>query len=132
MKTIITILFAKWVNKRNKKWISNPIKWQTKTFKKIISKASKTNFGKDHGFSEILSYGDFKKKVPIRDYEGLKPYVDKVVRGEKNILWPGQPLYFAKTSGTTSGAKYIPITRESIVTHVNSARDALLNYFYHY
>ena len=129
MKTIITILFAKWVNKRNKKWISNPIKWQTKTFKKIISKASKTNFGKDHGFSEILSYGDFKKKVPIRDYEGLKPYVDKVVRGEKNILWPGQPLYFAKTSGTTSGAKYIPITRESIVTHVNSARDALLNYF---
>ena len=86
MKTIITILFAKWVNKRNKKWISNPIKWQTKTFEKIISKASKTNFGKDHGFSEISSYEDFKKKVPIRDYEGLKPYVDKVVRGEKNIL----------------------------------------------
>ena len=70
-----------------------------------------------------------KNQVPIRDYEGLKPYVDKVVKGEKNILWPGQPLYFAKTSGTTSGAKYIPITKESIKTHVNSARDALLNYF---
>ena len=129
MKTIITILFAKLVRTRNKKWISSPIKWQKKTFNKLISSASNTSFGKDHGFSEIVSYEDFKKKVPVRDYEGLKPYVDKVVTGEKNILWPGQPLYFAKTSGTTSGAKYIPITRESIRTHVNSARDALLNYF---
>jgi hypothetical protein len=67
--------------------------------------------------------------VPVRDYEGLKKYIDRVVSGEKNILWPGKPLYFAKTSGTTSGAKYIPITKSSIKTHVRSARDALLNYF---
>ena len=129
MKTIITILFAKLVNKRNKKWISNPIKSQNKTFHNLIKTASNTTFGSDHGFKEISSYEDFKKKVPIRDYEGLREYVDKAVAGEKNILWPGKPLYFAKTSGTTSGAKYIPITRESIKTHVNSARDALLNYF---
>ena len=83
MKTIITILFAKLIRRKNKKWISNPIKWQAKTFDKLISSASNTSFGKDHAFSEILSYDDFKKKVPIRDYEALKPYVDKVVAGEK-------------------------------------------------
>jgi len=129
MKTIITILFARLVKKRNNKWISNPLDTQAKTFNKLLLKATNTEFGRDHNFSSIKNYEDFKNKVPIRDYEGLKPYVDKVVSGEKNILWPGQPLYFAKTSGTTSGAKYIPITKESIKTHINSARDALLNYF---
>ena len=129
MKTLITILFARLVKKRNSKWISNPLENQAKTFNKLLLKGTNTEFGRDHNFSTIKNYEDFKNQVPIRDYEGLKPYVDKVVKGEKNILWPGQPLYFAKTSGTTSGAKYIPITKESIKTHVNSARDALLNYF---
>ena len=129
MKTLITILFARLVKKRNNKWISNPIETQAKTFNKLLLKGTDTEFGRDHNFSTIKNYEDFKNQVPIRDYEGLKPYVDKVVKGEKNILWPGQPLYFAKTSGTTSGAKYIPITKESIKTHINSARDALLNYF---
>ena len=129
MKTLITILFARLVKKRNNKWISNPLETQAKTFNKLLLKGTNTEFGKDHNFFTIKNYEDFKNQVPIRDYEGLKPYVDKVVKGEKNILWPGQPLYFAKTSGTTSGAKYIPITKESIKTHINSARDALLNYF---
>ena len=129
MKTLITILFARLVKKRNNKWISNPLETQAKTFNKLLLKGTNTEFGRDHNFSTIKNYEDFKNQVPIRDYEGLKPYVDKVVKGEKNILWPGQPLYFAKTSGTTSGAKYIPITKESIKTHINSARDALLNYF---
>ena len=129
MKTLITILFARIVKKRNNKWISNPIETQAKTFNKLLLKGTKTEFGRDHNFSIIKNYEDFKNQVPIRHYEGLKPYVDKVVKGEKNILWPGLPLYFAKTSGTTSGAKYIPITKESIKTHINSARDALLNYF---
>ena len=129
MKTLITILFARLVKKRNNKWISNPLETQAKTFNKLLLKGTDTEFGRDHNFSIIKNYEDFKNQVPIRDYEGLKPYVDKVVKGEKNILWPGQPLYFAKTSGTTSGAKYIPITKESIKTHINSARDALLNYF---
>ena len=129
MKTIVTILFARLVKKRNNKWISNPLETQAKTFNKLLLKGTNTEFGRDHNFFTIKNYEDFKNQVPIRDYEGLKPYVDKVVKGEKNILWPGQPLYFAKTSGTTSGAKYIPITKESIKTHINSARDALLNYF---
>ena len=129
MKTLITILFARLVKKRNNKWISNPLETQAKTYNKLLLKGTKTEFGRDHNFSIIKNYEDFKNQVPIRDYEGLKPYIDKVVSGEKNILWPGLPLYFAKTSGTTSGAKYIPITKESIKTHINSARDALLNYF---
>ena len=129
MKTLITIFFARLVKKRNNKWISNPLKFQAETFNKLLKKAVNTEFGKDHNFSSIKNYKDFQNQVPIRDYEALKPYVDRVVAGKKNILWPGQPLYFAKTSGTTSGAKYIPITKESIRTHINSARDALLNYF---
>ena len=129
MKTISTILVAQLIQRRNQKWISQPIQWQSKTFNKLLTSASSTSFGQDHEFSKISSYEDFKQIVPVRDYEGLKPYVDRVVEGEKNILWPGQPLYFAKTSGTTSGAKYIQITKQSIKTHINSARDALLTYF---
>ena len=129
MKTLIAILFARFIRKKNQNWINNPIEYQQKTFVKLISKSKNTEFGNDHHFSEINSYETFKKNVPIRDYEGLKKYIDRVVSGEKNILWPGKPLYFAKTSGTTSGAKYIPITKSSIKTHVRSARDALLNYF---
>tara|TARA_B100000989_G_scaffold183497_1_gene138094 strand:- start:995 stop:2488 length:1494 start_codon:yes stop_codon:yes gene_type:complete len=129
MKTLITILFARIVKKRNNSWISNPLETQNKTFNRLLKKGMNTKFGVDHNFTSINNYDDFQNQVPIRDYEALKPYIDKVVAGEKNILWPGQPLYFAKTSGTTSGAKYIPITKESIRTHVNSARDALLNYF---
>ena len=129
MKTIIAILYAKLIRKRNQNWITNPIKYQNKTFHKLISKAKKTKFGTDHGFSEILSYETFKQKVPVRDYEGLKNYIHQAVDGKEDILWPGKPLYFAKTSGTTSGAKYIPITKESIKTHIKSATHALLNYF---
>ena len=129
MKTIIAILYAHLVKRRNKKWIDNPIKWQTNTFKKLINNGIKTEFGKNHDFENIKSYEQYKEKVPVRDYEELRPYIEKVVNGEKDILWPGKPLYFAKTSGTTSGAKYIPITKESIKTHIRSARDALLNYF---
>ena len=129
MKTIIAILYAYLVKRRNKKWIDSPIKWQTNTFKKLIKNGVKTEFGKNHDFENIQSYEDYKEKVPVRDYEELRPYIEKVVNGEKDILWPGKPLYIAKTSGTTSGVKYIPITKESIKTHIRSARDALLNYF---
>ena len=124
MKTLITILFARLVKKRNNKWISNPLKFQEETFNKLLKKAKNTEFGKDHNFSSIKNYKDFQNQVPIRDYEALKPYVDRVGAGEKNILWPWQPLYFAKTSGTTSGAKYIPITKESIRTCLLYTSDA--------
>src|SRR5690606_41686788 len=89
-----------------------------------------TAFGRDHGFDQIKNYEDFKQRVPIRDYEELKPYVDRIVQGEHSVLWPGLPYYFAKTSGTTSGAKYIPITKESMPFHIKAARDAILNYIH--
>lgn len=93
-----------------------------------MQQAAKTRFGKDHKLNGTEDYTDFKTKVPVRDYEALKTYFDATAEGESDVLWPGKPLYLAKTSGTTSGAKYIPITRQSIGNHINSARNALLNY----
>lgn len=81
-------------------------------------------------FKDVASYEDFKQAVPVRDYEDLKGYIQQIIDGQENILWPGKPIYFAKTSGTTSGTKYIPISKDSISNHINSARDALLNYIH--
>ena len=114
IKAALSNPFAKIIARKIKKWASKPVETQHKVFQNLISEAKDTAFGKDHNFGEIKTYEDFKSKVPIRDYEDLKPYVDRVVKGEENVLWKGKPIYFAKTSGTTSGAKYIPITKESI------------------
>ena len=111
-----------------RKWAKKPIETQEKVFRNLISSGTKTVFGQDHDFISINSYEDFKKRVPIRDYEALKPYVDRVVSGELNVLWEGKPIYFAKTSGTTSGVKYIPITKASMPTHIEAARNAILLY----
>ncbi|WP_299115610.1 GH3 auxin-responsive promoter family protein [uncultured Winogradskyella sp.] len=128
IKALLAKPFAKKVAKRIKKWSSNPIETQEKVFQKLISEAAGTTFGKDHDFISINNHEDFVKRVPIRDYEALKPYVERVVDGEEDILWRGKPIYFAKTSGTTSGAKYIPITKESMPSHVEAARNAILMY----
>lgn len=122
--------FASLVVKRIEKWARNPEKTQQKVFRNLISSATNTSFGIDHNFKKIKTYEDFKSNVPIRDYEDLRPYVERVVNGEDNVLWKGKPLYFAKTSGTTSGAKYIPITKESMPTHVKAARNAILMYIH--
>ncbi len=120
--------FAAYVVRQQRKWMRDAGSFQNKVFKNIIKRAVNTAFGKDHGFESIQSYEDFKKQVPIRDYEELRPYMDRMVAGESDVLWPGKPAYLSKTSGTTSGVKYIPITKESMPNHINSARDALLNY----
>lgn len=128
IKSVFAIPFAKIATKRVFKWANKPHKTQDKVFKKLIFKAKNTAFGKDHDFENIVTYDDFKKRVKVSDYEGLRTYADRVVAGEADVLWPGKPLYFAKTSGTTSGAKYIPITKESMPTHIKAARNALLFY----
>lgn len=128
IKSVFAIPFAKVATKRVFKWANNPHKTQDKVLKKMIAKAQNTAFGKDHDFKNISSYDDFKTRVNVSDYEGLRPYVDRIVEGESDVLWPGKPLYFAKTSGTTSGAKYIPITKDSMPTHIKAARNALLFY----
>ena len=130
LKSFAAKIFAKNVVKKTLKWVDNPIETQNSVFKEILKRAAHTKFGQDHGFSEIQSHEDFVKKVPIRDYEALKDYVNEVVEGKENILWPGKPLYFAKTSGTTSGAKYIPLTKESIKHQVEASRNAILNYIH--
>ena len=131
MKQLAAKIFAKIIFKRNQKWVNSPVKAQQDTFQKLIASGSKTLFGKDHSFSSIAQPSDFAMQVPVRDYEGLRSYVDRIVAGEEDILWPGKPIYFSKTSGTTSGAKYIPITEESMPTHITAARDALLTYIHY-
>ena len=111
LKAFAAKLFAKRIHNQTQKWATNPVVTQEKTFQKLIDLAKETGFGKDHDFANIKTFQDFTQKVPVRDYEQLKSYVDRVVNGEENVLWKGKPLYFAKTSGTTSGAKYIPLTK---------------------
>lgn len=130
LKSLGAKIFAKSIASKTAKWANNPFETQQRVFNEIISKASQTQFGKDHKFRAIKSYSDFVKKVPIRDYEQLKHYVEQVVEGKEDILWPGKPKYFAKTSGTTSGAKYIPITEESIKYQIEASRNAILNYIH--
>lgn len=101
---------------------------QKAIFENIIKSAKNTEFGKEHHFEEIKTPADFARLVPIRDYEHLRPFIDRIKQGKHNVLWKGKPIYFAKTSGTTSGVKYIPITKESIPNHINTARNALLCY----
>jgi hypothetical protein len=128
LKSLLALPFALKVKKGIDKWASRPIETQKRVFYKLISTATATEFGKDHDFVNIKNHADFVKRVPVRDYEQLRNYIDKVVAGQPNILWPNKPLYFAKTSGTTSGAKYIPITKESMPTHITNARNAIMCY----
>ena len=130
VKSVAAKIFANIIHRKTQKWVHNPIETQQKVFQNLIASADVTQFGKDHNFSKIKSFEDFAKLVPIRDYEELRPYVDRVVNGEADILWKGKPIYFAKTSGTTSGAKYIPLTKESMPTHIEAARNAILNYIH--
>ena len=128
LKSFLASLWASHIRKKIDQWAQNPITTQEKVFKTLIQQAKNTAFGKDHRFAEIHSYEDFVKNVPIRDYEALSPYIERVKNAEENVLWRGKPLYFAKTSGTTSGSKYIPLTKESMPYHIQAARDAILCY----
>ena len=130
LKSFAAKIFAKSIAVKTAKWAKRPIKTQEKVFKKLLQKAVQTQFGRDHGFQNIKSHEDFVRQVPIRDYEQLKDYVEKIVAGQEDVLWPGKPIYFAKTSGTTSGAKYIPITAESIKHQVEASRNAILSYIH--
>lgn len=128
-KSSLIYPFAKRIRRDILNWSAHAVKTQSQILDHLIQKAKYTSFGKDHDFSLIKNYQNYKEKVPIRDYEDLKPYIEKIKEGESNILWPGKPAYFAKTSGTTSGVKYIPLTKDSLPNHFGTARNALFNYF---
>ena len=121
--------FARMVAHQIAGWSKTAVADQEKIRQQLIHQAKNTDFGKDHGFSKIVSYEDYKNNIPINDYEGMRSYFDRIKNGESDILWPGLPRYFAKTSGTTSGAKYIPLTKESMPNHFGTARNALFNYY---
>lgn len=128
IKAKLVMPAAKWTANQIKRWSNRAVVDQNKILKYLVSRAKNTQFGRDHSFADINSYEDFKSNVPVRDYEGLRPYVDKIIAGKSDILWPGKPKYFGKTSGTTSGVKYIPLTHNSMPNHMNSAKSAMLNY----
>lgn len=130
IKSVAAKLFASKIYHQTLAWSKKPVETQHKIFKSLIKSAKDTEFGIDHHFDKIKTVEDFQKNVPIRDYEDLKTYIEKIKLGEENILWKGKPLYFAKTSGTTSGAKYIPLTRESMPTHIKASRNAILHYIH--
>lgn len=128
LRSVLSKPLAAYVVHQQKAWSAAPEKTQDKLFRQLIARARNTRFGQDHAFAQIERYEQFRQLVPVRDYEGLRPYVEQILAGQSDVLWPGKPAYFAKTSGTTSGVKYIPITADSVPNHINSARDALLHY----
>ena len=101
---------------------------QNKILRKLVKKATRTQFGREHDFGGIKSYSDFKVAIPIRNYEGIRHYIEMIAKGKEDVMWPGKPLYFCKSSGTTSGVKYIPLTRKSVNAQITAARNALLMY----
>ena len=128
IKSFLAKPFASIVHSRIRKEMNTAVKDQQNIMQQLTKIAAKTRFGKDHHFNDISSYSDFSHAIPVRDYEQISPYIDKIKEGQQNVLWKGKPMYFAKTSGTTSGAKFIPITKQSIHNHIDTARNALLCY----
>ena len=128
LKATLSCPLAAYTVHRYRQWQRDPAATQLRLLRQLTHAAAHTAFGQAHDFEAIQTPADFAARVPVRDYENLKPYFDQVKAGVPDVLWPGRPLYLAKTSGTTSGAKYIPITQASISNHLNGAKDALLHY----
>ena len=128
IRSVLSKPFANLTVAQQRKWSINPGSYQQRILENLVSKGQHTSFGRDHHLKNVSNHQEFQQAVPVRDYEGLKGYVDRILKGESDVLWQGKPAYFAKTSGTTSGTKYIPITKDSMPNHINSARNALLSY----
>jgi hypothetical protein len=128
IKSFLARPFASYIYKGIRKGMATAVADQENILKMLLKTGRLTEIGKDAGLSSVYTYEEFRSAMPIRDYEQLKPWVEKIKEGRHNVLWKGKPIYFAKTSGTTSGTKYIPITKDSIPNHINTARNALLCY----
>ncbi len=128
LKSLLAKPFANYIYKQHKKNMLNAVQDQQTILQELLKVGKQTVFGKEHHFNDISNYHEFMKAVPVRDYEQIKGYIEQIKNGKQNVLWKGKPIYFAKTSGTTSGVKYIPITKDSIPNHINTARNALLCY----
>ena len=128
IKSFLAKPYASIIHSKIRKGMATAVADQQSILQQLIKAGGKTTFGKEHKLGEAKNYEEYKQAIPIRDYEGFRPYIEQIKNGQQNVLWRGKPIYFAKTSGTTSGVKYIPITKDSISNHINTARNALLCY----
>jgi hypothetical protein len=128
IKSFLAKPFASYIYRSIRKDIGSALEDQENILKSLLKTGCKTVFGREHHLETVKTYDEMKAAIPIRDYEQFKPYIEQIKQGKHNVLWPGQPIYFAKTSGTTSGVKYIPISKDSISNHIQTARNALLCY----
>jgi hypothetical protein len=128
IKSLLARPFASYIYKSIQKGMLTAVSDQETILKELLRVGSKTVFGEEHRLGEVKTYEEFKQAVPIRDYEQFAGYIGQIKDGKHNVLWQGKPIYLAKTSGTTSGVKYIPISKDSISNHINTARNALLCY----
>lgn len=131
LKSAIAQPYARAVTKAVMERALDPVATQSAVLRELVRFGGDTSFGHEHRLHAVRDHADLVQAVPLRDYEGYRPYIERIGFGEEDVLWPGRPLYFCKTSGTTSGAKYIPITKESLPNHIGSARRALLAYIAH-
>lgn len=130
IKSIAARWLASYEKRQVEKWANRPWEKQQETLQWLLKELEKTAFGQEHNTAKIQGASDWSSQIPVRDYEGLKPWVDRMVAGEPDILWPGKPKYFCKTSGTTSGTKYIPMSAHGIQAQIKAARSALLCYIH--
>ncbi|WBM75399.1 GH3 auxin-responsive promoter family protein [Saprospira grandis] len=128
IKSFLIKQLARYISKQKNGQALKGLDYQEKIRQELVAVGQTTAYGKDHQFDKIVDYASFKQQVPLVDYEALRPYVERINAGEENVLWKGRPKYYAKTSGTTSGAKFIPLTKESIPNHFGTARNSVFNY----
>ena len=128
IKSFLAKPYASIVHNRLRKGMATAVADQNSLLQQLLKTGAKTSFGEEHLLKQVKNYNEYQQAVPIRDYEAFKPYIEQIKSGQQNVLWKGKPMYFAKTSGITSGVKYIPITKDSIPNHINTAKDALLCY----
>ena len=127
-KSLLAKPFAAWEDLQIRNWKADPVAAQQRVLRELLRKGRRTAFGSDHKLDLVRTHSELIEAIPLRDYEGLRSWIDRAVRGESDVLWPGRPAYFAKTSGTTSGSKFIPLTKDSIPNHINTARAVLTSY----
>ena len=106
-------------------WTQHPVQAQREVLQNLVTMAQYTQFGRDHHFSELFTVKEFKLRVPIREYDELFPYIEKMMNGEENVLWNTPVHWFAKSSGTTSSrSKFIPVSEESLQeNHYMASKD---------
>lgn len=128
IKSAISKPVANFIAKGIDREAQRGVELQEQTLRELLQQARATQFGQQHQFSSLTSHADFVQAVPVRQYEDFIPFIDQIKAGEEDVLWPGKPLYLCKTSGTTAGTKYIPLTKHSLPNHIGSARNALMCY----